>query len=230
MVNKSESMKIIRSSKCFIDTEVSLNAEFMNNEPNTVIVLGGFEICKDKTIADLKKVYNKVIVFNQEQIRTKYRNFMSFEYYRFLKEADEVWDYDECNISALSPIRNDIKLHVLKPCNSLNAGTLNKEYDVLFYGWENDRRSHILNTLKQHGVNVCVPHHVYGADLNQYIAKSKICLNIHFYPDTALQEQARMIRWISSKANIISEPSRTNYFGVTEIPYDNLVKSIEDAL
>ena len=65
---------------------------------------------------------------------------------------------------------------------------------------------------------------MWGDKLNAYIARSKILLNIHYYPRTALQEQARMIRWISTtNVKIVGEESRTNYFNITEVPYDKLV-------
>ena len=220
-------MKIISAGPAFLDTEIALTANIRHIEDDTVCLLGGYELAKTHTMADYKKSYKKVIVFNQEQIANRTRQFMSFEYFRLLKEADEVWDYDEFNIESLSPIRNDVKLILLKPCKELNAGhAANKDIDVLFYGAMNEHRAHIINQLKSHKVNVVMPNNIWGNQLNPFIARAKICLNIHFYYETALQEQARMIRWISSNANIISEPSRINYMKVNEVPYDSLVEEI----
>lgn len=223
-------MNFVSSHPAFNDTIDSLKNEFKDDHSNSVIICGAHDISRTESIDKYKAKYDKVIVFNQEQILTKHRNFMHLGYFTWLKDADEVWDYDDYNIQALSSIRKDIKLHILKPCNSLNSGTLEKTYDVLFYGWINNRRQVILDTLVKHGINVCIPKNVYGNNLSPYIARSKLCLNIHFYPDTALQEQARMIRWVSSNARIISETSRNNYLNVQEAPYNNLVETVEAVL
>lgn len=219
-------MKIISAGPAFIDTEVSLKATIKDISDDTVCLLGGYELAKNQTISDFKKTFSKVIVFNQEQIANRTRQFMSFEYFRMLKDADEVWDYDEFNIASLKPIRNDVKLVLLQPCDELNAGTSTKDIDVLFYGAMNDHRQNIIQQLKQHHVNVVTPSGIWGSQLNTYIARTKICLNIHYYYETALQEQARMIRWTSSNANIISEPSRTNYMKVHEVPYNSIVEEV----
>lgn len=90
----------------------------------------------------------------------------------------------------------------------------------------NKRRQTIIDDLSAHGLNVFVANGIWGDKLNAYIARSKILLNIHYYPRTALQEQARMIRWIStSNVKIVGEESRTNYFNITEVPYDKLVNA-----
>lgn len=217
-------MKFLSSSECFDDTQISLSAEYGHKNDGQVCILGGWQLASHLNIQSLKKKYNKIIVFNQEQLGNKTTNFVNEEYFALIKQADEVWDYDENNIKILSRVRPDTKLKILKPTNKLNAGSsANKDIDVLFYGSINDRRSHILQTLKELGLCVVIPEMIFGNDLNPYIARSKICLNIHFYADTALQEQARMIRWVSSNANIISETSRHNYLGVNEVPYNYII-------
>ena len=131
----------------------------------------------------------------------------------------------------MKKIRPDIKLHVLKPCNLLNAGTAEKDIDILFYGLMNQRRQDIIDALKQQGLNVCVANGIWGNKLNSFIARSKILLNIHYYPLTALQEQARMIRWVSTPGvKIVGETSRTNYLHINEVPYNKLVETCVDML
>jgi hypothetical protein len=54
--------------------------------------------------------------------------------------------------------------------------------------------------------------------------RSKILLNIHYYYECALQEQARMIRWIGAPCRIISEKSFKNYLNVEELEYVDMFK------
>ena len=219
-------MHIIMAGPAFIDTKIALEAEFGSDNNGTVCLLGAYELAKYHTLAEYRMHYKKVIVFNQEQIRTKMFKFMNFEYYTMLNEADELWDYDEYNIEALRLIRSDIKLHILKPCIQLSCKLCsNKTFDVLFYGAMNNHRNAVINQLRKYNINVVVPNK-FGDNLNYYIARTKLCLNVHYYTDTALQEQARMIRWVSAGVPILSEVSRTNYMHINECNYNNIVENV----
>lgn len=140
-------------------------------------------------------------------------------YFTWLKLADEVWDYDEVNVKVLRLIRNDIKLHTLKPYKSWPK-TRKKDIDILFYGSMNKHRKKLLDHLKQK-YNVCILTNKFD-NLDDYILRSKILLNIHFYHEVPLQEQARMIRWIGAPCRIVSERSMKNYLGIEEKPYEEL--------
>lgn len=208
-------MNIIRASHYYYETETSLKSEFKDDISNSVILLGPGVLAQTHKLDEYKKKYEKVIIFNQGQLDNGIRKIIDKKYFSFIKEADEVWDYDEHNIDILKLIRPDIKLHVLRPCKELDVGVLPKDIDVLFYGsLAIERRRKILDELKSKGVNVNIANGKWGDELNDYIARAKICLNIHFYEQTALQEQARMIKWVSSNATIVSEISRKNYLGV----------------
>ena len=218
-------MQFVKCDNSFLDTEISLSAEYKDDTSNSVVLLGGWKLCKKHDVKWYKQQYGKVIVFNQEQLVNRDRNYVSFKYFKMICEADEVWDYDEYNIRLLRTVRPDVKLKILKPCKELDAGCAEKTIDVLFYGVVNDRRRKILDDIVSAGVNITVLEQVFGEDLNEYISKSKILLNLHKH-DTALQEQARLIRWISSGAKIISEKSRTNYLGVDEVDVGDIPKRL----
>lgn len=210
----------------FIDTKIALEAEFGTKNDGSVCLLGAYELAKQHNLSEYRKLYKRVIVFNQEQIRTKMFNFMNIGYYAMLCEADEVWDYDDYNIEALQLIRSDVKLHLLKPCGQLSCTLCkDKPIDVLFYGAMNPHRQAVIDQLRKYKVNVATPC-VFGDALNYYIARTKLCLNVHYYTDTNLQEQARMIKWVSSNVPILSEQSRTNYMNVLECNYNNIVENI----
>ena len=214
-------MHFVKCDNSFLDTEIALQSEYSDDTSNTVVLLGGWRLAKKHDVAWYRRQYGKVIVFNQEQLLNRDKQYVTFNYYKMLKDADEVWDYDEYNLNVLNLIRDDIKLKLLKPCKELDAGTGEKTIDVLFYGVVNERRRRILDFLEQAGIHVTVLEQVFGDDLIPYIRSAKVLLNLHKH-DSALQEQARMIRWISSNAQIVSEPSRKNYMNVLEVSVNDM--------
>lgn len=217
-------MNFIQSHLAYNDTIDSLKNEFKNDTSNDVIICGAHDLSRTQSIDNYKKKYNKVIVFNQEPLTATQRQFMHVDYFAWLKQADEVWDYDEQNIEVLKLIRPDIKLHILKPYKDWSVyKSIDKDIDILFYGSTNEHRTKVLNELKK---KYKIVHFKEGNshwnDLDQYILRSKILLNIHYYYECAMQEQARMIRWIGAPCRIISEKSKINYLGVEEMKYEDL--------
>lgn len=215
-------MIIRNNAKSTIDTYYSLLKEFTYDDSNNCIILSAFK--ETMTLDELKNKYGKIIVYNLENY---WESFLKLKNYRtFIENADEVWDYDEENIKNLSSIRNDIKLHLLKPFIKINEQE--KEYDVLFYGMLTERRKHLLNMLINDNINVKIIDNLYGDDLNEYIAKSKCLINIHKY-EKCLQEQARLIRCVNN-ITIFSEKSPNNYMNVNEYAYNELVPAIKTYL
>jgi len=214
-------MQFVQSHPAFNDTIDSLKHEFKDDTSNRVIICGAHDLSRGHSIDEYKKKYGKVIVFNQEPLRAKQRKFMHFEYFVWMNQADELWDYDEENVKYLKLIRPDAKLHLLKPYKEWPKEA-EKDIDILFYGSMNDHRKKILDELsKRHNVKVLTK--CWGDELDSWILRSKILLNLHYYTETALQEQARMIRWIGAPCRIVSEPSVHNYLGVEEMTEKDLL-------
>ena len=214
-------MQFVQSHPAFNDTIDSLKHEFKDDTSNRVIICGAHDLSRGHSIDEYKKKYDKVIVFNQEPLRAKQRKFMHFEYFVWMNQADELWDYDEENVKYLKLIRPDAKLHLLKPYKEWPKEA-EKDIDILFYGSMNDHRKKILDELsKRHNVKVLTK--CWGEELDSWILRSKILLNLHYYTETALQEQARMIRWIGAPCRIVSEPSVHNYLGVEEMTEKDLL-------
>lgn len=221
-------MKIVSAGPAFYDSADSLNNEFKDDYSNSIIILGAiyfsalFSAMKKNKLPSLHDKYDKVIVFNQEQLHSTQRNFLTPEYIEWIKQADEVWDYDETNFDLLYKFNKNIKLHLLKPYKNWSTYPIyKKDIDILFYGLMNEHRKKLLDHLgKKYKVVIC--NGVYRNDLDNYILRSKILLNIHYYYECSLQEQARMIRWIGSPCRIISEKSVKNYLGVKELTYEEL--------
>lgn len=209
-------MNFVQSHPAFNDTIDSLKHEFRDDRSNTVIICGAHDLSHWQALEEYKKKYDKVIVFNQEPLLAKQRNFMHIGYFAWLTHADEVWDYDEENLRVLKLIRPDVKLHVLKPYKVCPKDA-KKDIDILFYGSMNDHRKKILDELKRkHNVKILTQCWD-GNELDRWILRSRILLNLHFFDETSLQEQARMIRWIGAPCRIVSERSIHNYLGVEEL-------------
>jgi len=209
-------MNFLSSHPAFNDTIDSLKNEYKDDRSNDVIICGGHDFSRRYNLDYFKQRFGRVIVFNQEPLLATQRQFMHKGYLQWIKQADEVWDYDEQNIELLNYLRSDIKLHVLKPYKDWSKfKPVNKDIDILFYGSMNDHRRKILDELKKrYKVSIV---EAYGEVLDRYILRSKILLNIHYYYECAMQEQARMIRWIGSPCRIVSEKSWKNYLNVEEI-------------
>ena len=206
----------------FNDAADSLRYEFRNDASNSVIILG-VHYCDSNLFYNLKKTYDKVIVFNFEQLLGNENRWVyDKNFFKWCKLADELWDYDEQNIEdVLQFIRTDVKLHILKPYKDWNSyQPVKKDIDILFYGSMNEHRRIILDKLKMK-YKVVELTNVYGDALDTYILRSKVLLNLHYYT-TNLQEQARMIRWIGAPCRIISEKSVKNYLSVEEIDYNEI--------
>ena len=132
--------------------------------------------------------------------------------------ADEVWDYDEENLKVLRLIRPVVKLHVLKPYKRWPTEA-KKDIDILFYGSMNKHRRNILGALSKHNKVKILDNCWDSNELDQWILRSKVLLNLHFYYETALQEQARMIRWIGSQFTIVEQvPSNAIRFKLKKPP------------
>jgi hypothetical protein len=222
-------MNFVSSHPAFNDTIDSLKNEFKDDTSNTVVVFGSHNF-KFYKFYELKQKYDKVIVFQMEQLNTQKsviwssnRTTIDKNYFAWLKSADEVWDYDESNFKVLKLIRPDAQLHLLKPYKDWTIyPPVKKDIDILFYGAMNEHRANILNELKKK-YKVVILNCWDSKTIDNYILRSKILLNIHYYYDAACQEQARMIRWIGSPCRIISEKSCKNYLGVEEIEYKEMV-------
>lgn len=219
-------MNFVSSHPAFNDTIDSLRNEFKDDKSNNVIICGAHDFSRTQSIDLYKKKFDKVIVFNQEPLTATQRQFMHKGYFAWLKQADEVWDYDEQNIEVLKLIRPDVKLHILKPYKDWSKyAPVVKDIDILFYGSMNEHRAKILSELKKKYKVVVFSYqnNQNWNNLDSYILRSKILLNIHFYYESSMQEQARIIRWIGAPCRIVSEKSWKNYLCVEEMNYEDLV-------
>jgi hypothetical protein len=159
------------------------------------------------------------ILYNSEQIGGK-GGFGVKESYLALLKRHPVWDYSVNNIEALSKLGIEAKHcpvgyeSCLSKWNILNHKKSDEDIDILFYGSVNERRKKILDQLSEE-CNLKVLFGVYGSQLDSFIARSKIILNLHFYEE-AIFEIFRCSYLMANKKCIVSEWGKDQKI---EIPY-----------
>jgi len=171
------------------------------------------------------------IVFNLEQIADNSAG-MDPAHIQLLRSF-EVWDYNERNIEALA----GLGIHRTKLCGIGYAEALSsiptsqhKDIDVLFYGSLNDRRSSILQQLEKQNCKVGHMFGVYGKQRDDYIARSKIVLNLHFYPAKVF-EIVRVSYLLANRVFVVSEDSPAESCltqlreGMAVCSYDDIVET-----
>ncbi|NHN93816.1 glycosyltransferase family protein [Acetobacter sicerae] len=81
-----------------------------------------------------------------------------------------------------------------------------KEYDVIFYGDTNNiRRQRILEAVSSR-YNVKIIDDLFGEELYKEISKARVCLNIHYYDESAL-ESTRIFEALSIGVPVVTETS-----------------------
>lgn len=147
------------------------------------------------------------IIFNLEQVFPD-NPWITEAYLNALKNADEVWDYSSVNISELSKLGITAKFCGIgySPCLTTIDPSTEQDIDVLHVGSLTDRRVTIINELASKGIKVHYLFGVYGKERDDWIARSKIVINVHFYTSTRF-EIVRCSHLMSNRKCIISETS-----------------------
>jgi glycosyl transferase family 1 len=122
--------------------------------------------------------------------------------------AHTVWDYSARNCAALHELGVSWARHV--PLG--HAAVLERippsdeDIDVLFYGVANERRLALLRRLSQHGLKVVHANGVYGGERDTLAARTRIALNVHYYPESRL-EVPRCFYLMANGRFVLSETS-----------------------
>lgn len=157
------------------------------------IVLGGHLLPQD--------LPPRCIVYNLEQWRSGWMNSI----YLDLLRQHEVWDYSYDNIEQLKSVGITAKFCGIgyEPCLTRIAPQ-EEDVDVLFYGSIFGRRVPILEAVEATGLKVKRLFGVYGEERDQWIARSKIVLNLHAYDNAPLEITRLSYLW-ANKRFIVSE-------------------------
>lgn len=228
-------MKVYKTNNVFDHVEIMLQ-EYLGNRPeydNTVFVLG-YNI-----LQDLRDVYqrfpnHRVIIYQLEQMHDT-SHWASEHTLKLLKQAHEIWDYDYSNIQWMRKnFRLDAKFFPMLSTQSLITTDIESEteldIDVLFYGYLHERRAKLLFNLQQKAAGkfkIFNMYGIWGEELNEYISRSKIILNIHS-SEIAKQEQVRMFYPVINGRCVLSERSEYNYLGnsIVEVPYEKVSDAV----
>lgn len=148
------------------------------------------------------------IIYNTEQLGSVW---MRPEYIKLLQNF-KVWDYSLYNTEVLKReygLKN-ISFNPVGYCPLLERITHtpeeNKDIDVLMYGSVNERRRHIIQSLSNHGLKAMLVHDAFGEDRDKLIARSRIVLNVHYYPNAVL-ETVRLSYLLNNRCFVITEKS-----------------------
>jgi hypothetical protein len=173
------------------------------------------------------------IIYQLEQVCAT--RWMNDTYIRILR-SHIVWDFSAYNVSVLKN-RFNVRAHLCRiggRVESTPPSKCTKDIDVLFYGSRNERRDVIIRQLKSRGIKV---HDTgaWGDQLTQVIARSKVVLNVHYYPDAVL-EIVRVSHAIESGANVVTEVGKDPDLerrlgdGITVVPYGKIVNAVKKQL
>lgn len=189
-------------------------------------------------LPDLPKIRppGKSILYNLEQI-TPGSEWLSADYLKLLRRH-HVWDYSQYNIEQLAMlgIRNvtHCPLGYSEALTRFDPAT-EKDIDVLFYGSLNERRNKILADMKETGLRVETLFGVYGEQRDTAIARSRVVLNIHYYP-SKIFEIVRISWLLANRVCVVSEESPIDSAlaavkdGIILSPYDNLVDTCRNVI
>ena len=230
---------IIEATNRFVFTEVArMLKEQCGGKPefaNTVFILGHVDTrCTLKMMRE-KYPNKKLVVYQLEQMYNgcKYANKHVFEW---LTGADEIWDYDLDNIEWLAKKGIEASFHPLRYASTLrDVPKLEKDVDVLFYGYLTERRSKLITQIANAGcgkwATTCTMG-ISGESLAKWIGRSKIILNLHAYDGNNRQEQVRMFYPIINGACVVSETIDRNYLEgcITECQLKYLPETIDNIL
>ncbi len=189
--------------------ELSCIVEITNALPTDldrkVIVLGANLFDE----SELSKLPQGSIILNVENSSS---SFVNASYIRLLRKFI-VWDYDRTNAETMASILAR-PVHYFKMFYAAELARIpdakTKDVDVLFFGSFNARRSAVLDDLRQRGLSVRAVFGVYGAELDELISRSKVVINIHFYPNGRL-EMIRLFDLLANARTVVCEvnPSET---------------------
>jgi hypothetical protein len=149
------------------------------------------------------------IVFNSEQVAllNDPRYFMS----ALDSNRDRVvWDYSEANAAALRMAGMTrvvlCPLGYVPQMETIPHGVA-QDIDVLFAGAISPRRRVILDALDKTDLKVARLFNCYGSERDSFIARSKIVLNLHYYPG-AVYEIFRVSHLLANRKCVVSEDGR----------------------
>ena len=141
------------------------------------------------------------------QLEQETSSFFTPEYIDKLRGAVEVWEFSASTIPFLAT--HGVKAYhvplgkVPTPLTPIGV----EDIDVVFLGVLNPRRREVLDALLNAGVHVATSDRIFGTVKDELVARARLVLNIHYYPNATL-EQLRILPALSTGKLVISEIAR----------------------
>lgn len=187
-----------------------------------VIAIGASGLCSPGLLPP------DAIVYQFEQITS---HWMNTAYIGMLRNH-VVWDFSAHHVNELRS-RGHRRAYLCRIGSSPEmppGKQVHKDIDVLFYGASSPRRTAILDELRRRGVRVH-DGDAWGAHRDELIDRTKVVLNIHYYP-VAVLEMVRLTPVLERRAFVISETGldatleNDLFGGIVLSSYESLVDTV----
>lgn len=212
-------------TKFWLEIVDMISENYVTNENHDSMVI--INSSRNNNINDLKedpwvksKNYNKLIAYQLEPLIEPHYWSVN-QMIENIRGADEIWDYDLHNIEVLQKYGIDAKFRPMKYTRSLKTinSDVEKDIDVLFFGSATEHRISMMNKFiwanhPGHKPNFVFLNDIYGSQLDNFIARSKIILNFNTWDNpNSRQQQTRIFKLLINEKCVVSEKSLYNYFG-----------------
>ena len=175
-----------------------------------------------------KDITQRSIIFQQEPVNddTIERGNVPIEYLK----NHVVWDYSRHNVDILKARGVEAEYIPTGVCGLVSLPKVRQTIDVLFFGNVTEYRRVILFSLKVSGLKVVEVYGLYGEDLDELLARSKVVLNLHNQADFATMESVRVVhclrrgKAVVSEVNIGDDDDGLAQF-ISPVAYENLVQA-----
>ncbi|HCK17381.1 MAG TPA: hypothetical protein DHW36_02610 [Thalassospira sp.] len=201
-------------------------------------VQGGINVIVGAHLLDIsamRAVPQGTVILNTEQLTgvgEKWRDQLT----GWFQSGLEIWDYSPANIDVIKALGVEnvryLPIGYQKELQRIDI-TAEQDVDVLFYGSVNERRREIFNEIEARGLKLQVLMGVYGKDRDQWIARSKVVLNHHYY-ESQIFEIVRVSYLLTNAKAVVAEVNPETVIddrfrkGVVDVPYAGLVDAVSD--
>jgi hypothetical protein len=200
---------------------------FNNMEPSASNILIGCHLLDPSFITQIPA---STIILNTEQVYGE--TDWNKPIFAWAKHF-QIWDYSPKNITKFNQLGIDrtklLKIGFQRELARLDS-SVPKEVDVLFYGSVNERRKVILDGLEAKGLKVKVLFGVYGKDRDEWIERSKVVINHHYY-ESQIFEIVRVFYLLTNSVAVVGEVNEATSIdamyqdGILAAQYEDLVDS-----
>lgn len=177
----------------------------------------------------IQKFPQSTVVLNTEQIYAEPSSWTNNIF--AWANSFEIWDYSERNLIKLNEIgarrAKLLKIGFQKELMRI-SDEKDKDVDILFYGSINERRKNIIDSLKAKGMSIKTLFGIYGKERDDWIERSKLVLNLHFF-EYHIFEIVRVFYLLTNSVVVVGEVNASTSIdnrykdGIIGKSYDDLV-------